>query len=84
MDPKQKLALQEMMSENDVLETTDQIRNLKHSTLIREEVRLMCALKNNHKSLAENDPDAFDSICTQECSFLFNNYTDIFLSLIHI
>ena len=78
MDPRQKLALQEMMTENDVLETTDQIRELKHSALIREEVKLMCALRHKHRSMSEDDPDSFDAICTQECSFLFSNYTDIF------
>ena len=78
MNPDQKLALQKMMTENDVLETTDQIRSLKHSAQIREEVKLLRALKRKHAKLSESDPVGFDSICTAECGFLFNNYTDIF------
>jgi hypothetical protein len=78
MNPDQKLALQKMMTENDVVETTDQIRSLKHSAQIREEVKLLRALKRKHADLSENDPVEFDSICTAECGFLFNNYTDIF------
>jgi hypothetical protein len=78
MNPDQKLALQKMMTENDVLETTDQIRTLKHSAQIREEVKLLRSLKRKHAKLSEHDPAEFDSICTAECAFLFSNYTDIF------
>ena len=76
MDPKQKLALQKMMTEGDVPETTDQIRELRHSSLIREQVFLLESLRKQHSD--SMDPDEFDQLCTSECSFLFSNYTDIF------
>ena len=38
MDKKQRLHLQKMISENNVEETTDKIRSLKHSSLIRQDV----------------------------------------------
>ena len=76
MDPKQKLALQKMMTEGDVPETTDQIRELKHSSLIREQVGILDSLRRKHSDTMNSGE--FDDLCTSECSFLFSNYTDIF------
>ena len=76
MDPKQKLALQKMMTEGDVPETTDQIRELKHSSLIREQVGILDSLRKKHSDTM--NAAEFDDLCTSECSFLFSNYTDIF------
>ena len=38
MDPTDRLNLQRMIKENDVEETTDLIRNVKHSKQIRDNV----------------------------------------------
>ena len=76
MDPKQKLALQKMMTEGDVPETTDQIRGLKHSSMIREEVWILDSLRKKHSETM--NAEEFDELCTSKCGFLFSNYTDIF------
>jgi hypothetical protein len=35
-------------------------------------------LKREYARLAKTNPDQFDMMCVNRCSFLFNNYTDIF------
>jgi len=79
IDEKTRLNLQKMMKENDVAETTDQIRELKHSKLIRQDVRHMRELKKKYKRLSH---EQFRQIATMQCNFLFNNYTNIFNRLL--
>lgn len=79
IDEKTRLNLQRMMKENDVAETTDQIRELKHSKLIRQDVRHMRDLKKKYKRISH---DQFRQIATTQCNFLFNNYTNIFNRLL--
>jgi hypothetical protein len=79
IDEKTRLNLQRMMKENDVAETTDQIRELKHSKLIRQDVKHMKELKNKYKRISH---DQFKQIATTQCNFLFNNYTNIFNRLL--
>ena len=79
IDEKTRLNLQRMMKENDVEETTEQIRELKHSKLIRQDVKQMKQLKKKYKRISH---DQFKQIATTQCSFLFNNYTNIFNRLV--
>jgi hypothetical protein len=79
IDEKTRLNLQRMMKENDVAETTDQIRALKHSKLIRQDVKHMKSLKKKYTRLSY---DQFKQIATTQCNFLFNNYTNIFNRLV--
>jgi hypothetical protein len=79
IDEKTRLNLQRMMKENDVAETTDQIRELKHSKLIRQDVKHMKALKKKYTRISY---DQFKQIATTQCNFLFNNYTNIFNRLV--
>lgn len=74
----QRLHLQKMMSENNIEDNTDNIKNSKHSSLIRTDVNHLVFIKNKYRDLEKSDPEKFDNICVSECSFLFNNYTDIF------
>ena len=79
IDEKTRLNLQRMMKENDVEETTDNIRALKHSKLIRQDVKHMKQLKKKYKRISH---DQFKQIATTQCNFLFNNYTNIFNRLV--
>ena len=45
---------------------------------IKEEVDVLLQLKKDYHELAKSNPSDFDTICTNKCSFLFNNYTDIY------
>lgn len=78
MNPAEKLNLQNMIQSNDVVETTDLIREIKHSEKIRDEVKMLNHLKKKHNTLMLNSPEEFDNLCVNKCLFLFNHYTDIF------
>ena len=74
MDDKARLQLQKMLKENDVLDQTELIRELKHSTIMRKEVNILLELLKEYP----NDPDTIQMEGMIQCSFLFNYYTDLF------
>ena len=74
----QRLHLQKMMSENNVEDNTNTIKQSKHSGLIATDVNHLVYIKKRYSDLEKSNPEEFDNICVKECSFLFNNYTDIF------
>ena len=78
MNDSERLQLQKMIQENDTQNNTQDIRKLKHSKKILADVDMLLKLKQDNKLLAKSNPDSFDSMCTNKCSFLFNNYTDIY------
>lgn len=78
MNELERLNLQKMIKENDVVNTTDLMRDLKHSTKILEDVDLLLKIKREQPELAKSNPEQFDSICVEKCHFLFKHYTDLF------
>ena len=78
MDDAQRLQLQKMLDANQAENNTDQIREVKHSQRIREDVQRLIDLKRSHARLAVSNPDQFDQMCVSRCNFLFTHYTDIF------
>jgi hypothetical protein len=78
MDNENRLNLQRMINANDVQDMTEEIRNKKHSDLIRNDIKTFLFLKRKFSYLSKNDPVEFENKCILECQFLFNNYTDIF------
>jgi hypothetical protein len=75
---KERLDLQKLISESDAENNTEHIRNVKHSVLIRDDIRRMGQLKTREQNLRSSEPDAFKELCQRECAFLFENYLDIF------
>jgi hypothetical protein len=73
-----KLQLQKMVKTNDVKNNTDLIRKTKHSKEIREQVKLLEFLKIENSDLYKNNFKEFDMLTIEKCSFLFQNYTDIY------
>jgi hypothetical protein len=73
MDEKQKLQLQQMINENNVEDRTDQIRMLKHSSIIRQDVNELVLLKQRCKDAEELNLEGMIN-----CNFLFTYYTDIY------
>jgi hypothetical protein len=67
-----------MLSANEVQDCTDKIRNVKHSSQIRNDVQTLLKLKRDYSRLAKSNHEQFELMCTSRCSFLFNNYTDIY------
>jgi hypothetical protein len=79
MDDNQRLQLQSMINENNVIDKTNLIRKIKHSSILRNEVNEMIQLKNVYKNDLSS-PD-FKDESMSKCKFLFQYYTDIFNKL---
>ena len=78
MNTQDRIQLEKMIQANDAEDNTAQIRDLKHSALIHQDVATLLNLKRDYARLAKTNPDQFDMMCVNRCTFLFNNYTDIF------
>ena len=78
MNSEERLNLQKMINANDVQDQTGLIRESRHSDMIREDIKNMMFLKNKYQRLAKSNPHEFEAMCISKCSFLYNNYTDIF------
>tara|TARA_B100000927_G_C16362511_1_gene428087 strand:- start:120 stop:617 length:498 start_codon:yes stop_codon:yes gene_type:complete len=77
-----RLQLDKMLKANDVEDSTELIRRTKHSNKIREDVKQLLNLKKENKKLYNSNFQKFDELAVQKCSFLFNNYTDIYNKVI--
>lgn len=78
----ERLSLKKLVDQSDCDDNTEQIRKLKHSNLIANDINIFNKLKEEKKGLRETEPSEFLELCKIECSFLYNNYTDIFNKLI--
>lgn len=82
MNATDRLNLKKLIDETECENNTENIRKLKHSVLIRNDIRKLDKLKTKNQSTQISDPEQFLELCKSECSFLFNNYTDIFNKII--
>jgi hypothetical protein len=74
----ERLHLKDLVGKMEADDNTEDIRRLKHSTLIRDEIRKIENLKITEAELRKWDITEFTELCQKNCSFLYNNYTDIF------
>jgi hypothetical protein len=74
MDEKQRLQLQKMIAANNTEDQTELIRNLKHSSILRNDLNNMVLIKAKYR----DDPEKIHLECMHECNFLFTYYTDIY------
>jgi hypothetical protein len=72
---QERLQLNKLIDETNCENNTEHIRKVKHSVLIRDDIRRLDSLKKTETSL---DPETFAEMAKEKCSFLYNNYTDIF------
>jgi hypothetical protein len=82
MNKQESLDLKRLINETQCENNTENIRKLKHSVLIRNDIRNLENLKKTNVSLRKSNPDEFNEVCQKECNFLFNHYTDIFNKII--
>ena len=74
-----RINLKKMMDENGNYEdNTAHIRKVKHSEKIRDDVRKMNYIKKQYSHILDTEPSKYLEICQTECSFMFNQYTDLF------
>ena len=78
MDTLDRLNLSKMIDANNVQDCTNEIRDKKHSKLIREDVTRLITLKQKYSRLSQSNPNQFDAMCVSQCNFLFNHYMAIF------
>ena len=74
MDANQRLHLQKMITTNNVEDTTDLIRQLIHSHVLREDINNLIMLKVKYI----DDLDSLHLEGMVDCSFLFTYYTDLY------
>ena len=72
MNEIERLQLQKMIKVNDVEDQTQQIRKLKHSKQLKEDINTFLLLKTKY------NPEEIFEKSINECNFLFTNYTDIY------
>tara|TARA_Y100000816_G_C25874143_1_gene456162 strand:- start:44 stop:565 length:522 start_codon:yes stop_codon:yes gene_type:complete len=81
LNDQQNLDLNNLIKANNTDDNTEEIRRKKVSTLIRNDIKQFLFLKNKYNRLQKSNTNEFDKIITNQCSFLFNNYTSIFNKL---
>jgi hypothetical protein len=74
MNDNQRLQLQQMIKTNDVTNNTELIRDLKHSSVLRDEVNVLILNKAKNRET----PERVHEECMNECNFLYTYYTDIY------
>jgi hypothetical protein len=79
MNDRERMQLSRMLRENDVLDQTPLIRELKHSHIMRSEVNALLALMETHA----DDPEALDFNIMVDCHFMHTYYLDICNKLKH-
>ena len=75
----ERLQLKQLVDEMQCENNTDNIRKLKHSTLIRDDVRKIATLRNTNPTLSQED---LKTLCESHCKFLNENYNDIFNKMV--
>jgi hypothetical protein len=75
---QERLDLKKLISEIECEDNTQNIRKLKHSQLIRDDIRTLEVLKKSNSELYESSPEKFLELAQEKCNFLYNNYMDIF------
>lgn len=79
----ERLNLKRLINDSECEDNTEHIRKVKHSVLIRDDVRKLDTLKNTENALKTTDFEKFKEKCSTEAPFLYNNYTDIFNKMVN-
>ena len=70
-------------NQGDYVDNTNKIRNAKHSSMIKENMRDISIMRSKHYELYKSNIQAFKELCIEKNNFLFNNYFDIFNKIIN-
>ena len=83
LSESERLNLKRLINDSECEDNTEHIRKVKHSVLIRDDIRKLDTLKNTEAALKQSDFEKFKEKCSTEASFLYNNYTDIFNKMVN-
>ena len=78
MDNQERLHLSKLINANDVEDVTQNIRDRKHSSLIKKDIDTMMIIQRDYARLSVTSPETFNSMLENRSNFLFTNYFDIF------
>jgi hypothetical protein len=78
MSISESLNLKNLLDDSQYENNTENIRKLKHSVLIRNDIRTIENLKVSSDLMRNSRFEEFLDLCKSSASFLYNNYTDIF------
>jgi len=78
IDDKTRLNFDKMLKESGASDNTSEIRTLKHSDKIRDQVSIMMDIKKKYPRLGKR---AKDSMIESQCMWLWKNYMNIFNKL---
>lgn len=71
--------LDNLMRDEDIEDSTERIRELKHSSKIRGDVERLIALRQQH---SRAKPETFRRMALARCAFMHEHYTDMLFKLI--
>ena len=77
---KETLELEKIMNATDVPQTTETIREVRHSSKIRNDVAVIC---NLHKKYNRVSKDMYINIAKRQADFLYTHYNDLFNKIIN-
>jgi len=75
MNQGERLQLKKMINEADCDDNTDKIRKLRHSTKIRDDIRVIEVLRKENPTSTKEE---LTILASSKATFLYDNYTDIF------
>jgi len=78
LSPDERLNLQKLVNEMDSVDNTSHIRKVKHSVILRDEIRKLDTFKKKHIDIFQTNTEKFLEMSREETPFLYNNYMDIF------
>jgi len=79
MNNEERLNLAKMINVNNVKDQTENIKKLKHSGLLLQDVKRMCEIKKKYSRLGK---EAISDMCFSQCSFMSRQYMDIYNKLL--
>lgn len=79
IDEKMSLHLNNLISDTNIEQTTDRIRELKHSVKIRESVYEILGIKKNYSRLSK---ERIEKMCVSRCHFFHLHFRDIFYKVL--
>ena len=82
LNSQDRLNLKNMLKNSDCSDNTETIRELKQSARMRADISKLTTLNNTHSVLKTDDFNGFLEMAQSECTFLYNNYMDIFHKIV--
>jgi hypothetical protein len=78
MDPNKRIHLDNLIKNYEPEETTNDIRRLKHSSKIRDDIKTLVNLKNEYSRLQKTNNAQFMQMARSRGKFLYDTYTNLF------